>query len=109
MRTNKKTLYQNALKKFGKAGLFREAAVSLNDLSMWMLEMIKDNEPPEENEDIKDLDTDNDDFYDHLASAYISVQQLIEMIGWVKRQKLWENVHQQLYELNERVKSVENG
>jgi hypothetical protein len=93
MRRGKKTLYSDALKKFGKDGLFRKSAMTLNDLSMLLLEKISSKEPVENDED----------FFNYLAAVYISVQRLIEMLDDGPKERLWTTVHHQLDELKELV------
>jgi hypothetical protein len=93
MGREKNTLYKKALEKFDKVGLFREAAIKLNDLSMLLLEKIKSDGPVEEDED----------FFKYLAGVYISMQRLIDMLDEGPKQALWTQVHHQLDELKAKV------
>jgi hypothetical protein len=95
MNKNKKKLYQKALEVFGEKGLFRTSAVKLNDLSMTLLEHIKNQEPIENDED----------FFDSLADAYICVGRLCDMLDVGPHQKLLTTIHYKLNQLEGQVQA----
>ena len=82
---------------FGQSRLFRTAAIKLNDLSMLMLEHIKNQEPIENDED----------FFDSLADAYICVGRLFDMLDVGPHQKLLTTIHNKLNQLETAIRKVE--